>query len=131
MVLDRLARVRENSYLVQSKTPRQKLEDRLFTHREIAVMLNNCIAATMRPMALGLEIPEARKRKLRNLATEVIQELELMVEEDVLRAEEVVFMLVASAFAMHLKCAEWSEPLPYAKFCQELLGEKGKPPEVA
>lgn len=69
----------------------------LFTAKEINIFLNNALLAARQPRSLEIPIPEARLRKLRNYLTALLQPIETELQDELLRPEEVVFMLLAGA----------------------------------
>lgn len=86
---------------------RKPSPDNYFTPQEIATILNNASRATLHPKLKSLGstgkeeiapgIPEKRLRKLRELALCDLQIWYRLVEEDVVRPEEVVAILTCAA----------------------------------
>tara|TARA_R110000868_G_scaffold295763_1_gene556051 strand:+ start:41 stop:391 length:351 start_codon:yes stop_codon:yes gene_type:complete len=95
------------------------------SQRDIAVQLNNAIAATLRPARLG-PIPEARLRKLHRIAQALIapaQELlvpESAGESPIIEPEELVACLAVASLYVHLTNVMGTTRIPFGALAKEV-----------
>jgi len=77
-----------------------KKENNGYTHRGIGVAIQNAVVAALHPT--GNEIPQKRLARLRGYAIAVLEPLRIhLSEEELLRPEELVVVLLAAALVVH------------------------------
>lgn len=99
--------------------------------REIAVQLNNAVAATLRPARLGV-IPEARLKKLHLVAKALIAPAQELLEPDPdiggsaqLEPEELVAVLAVAAMYVQLQNVMKTMKVPFAGLSKEVFESEG------
>ncbi len=106
-------------------------KDETSNQREIAVSLNNAIAAALRPARLG-PISEARLKKLHLVAKALIAPAQELLEPDPdiggsaqLEPEELVAVLAVSALYVQLQSVMKTTKVPFAGLSKEVFDSEG------
>jgi len=95
------------------------------SQREIAVALNNSIAAALRPARLG-PIPEARLKKLHLIAKALIAPAQELLDPNVeggvtpFEPEELVACLAVAALYVHLNNVMKTAKVPFGGLAEEI-----------
>jgi hypothetical protein len=97
----------------------KKIKSELFSSREVAAALNNAVVITSKP-GTG-EIPDTRKRKLREYAQASIEISLVHVDDGILSSEEAAYVFACAALYIHTKHVQGSDKLPASKQVKELL----------
>lgn len=89
-----------------------------FQPREIGEAVNNALVMARKPVA-G-EIPEERfGRKLRPYAIALVAPVTEALEEELIRPEEAVVILLAAALLLHMQHVMHSDKVPMGSFAKQ------------
>lgn len=91
-----------------------------FGMREIGDAANNLVIRAQRPATLG-KIPEERLRRLRAYSQGLLAPLIKHIEEEIVRPEEVVFILGAAALFTQLKYVMRTDKIPFGPTVEEIF----------
>ncbi len=96
------------------------------SQREIAVQLNNAVAAVLRPARLG-PIPEARLKRLHLIAKALIEPAQSLLGQDeagtepVMEPEELVAVLAVATLYVHLQNVMKTNNIPFGGLSKEVF----------
>jgi hypothetical protein len=100
-------------------------KDTTQSQKEIVTVLNNAVAATLRPARLG-PIPEARLKRLHEVAKAIIAPAVELVEPDetgttILEPEELVAIMAVAALYTHLTVVMKTARVPFGGLSKEIF----------
>lgn len=95
-----------------------------FNQKEVATAINNALTFSLRPSKLEGQLPEKRLTKLRSYALPVFAPLIDMIEEEVLRPEEVVIIALAGAMLVQALHVMKTTHLPAVAVVEDLFTEE-------
>jgi len=93
--------------------------NKLYTKKEISIILNNATIAALRPSTLG-EISDERIRTLKEYTMALIEPCGEHLDEGLLKPEELVAVFTAAAYLVHVRDVMKKDTLPAGFFVSGL-----------